>query len=168
MSARTAGDREDYLRPGKRGQEVMDMAFMRWDPLRDLMEFQERMNRLFDETVARTRREEVPPRSIWTPSVDIYETRDEIVIDLELAEIDVDDLAVDVERDVLTIKGERPLSKEAKSAQYHLIERSYGPFSRSFTLPESVDPTGIKGNYRNGVLTLKLPKREPKRIVIEQ
>jgi HSP20 family protein len=144
------------------------MAFIRWDPLRDLMEFQERMNRLFDETGARTRREEVPPRSIWTPSVDIYETRDEIVIDLELAEIDVDDLLVDVERDVLTIKGERPLSKEAKSGQYHLIERSYGPFSRSFTLPESVDPTGIKGNYRNGVLTLKLPKREPKRIVIEQ
>jgi HSP20 family protein len=144
------------------------MAFIRWDPLRDLMEFQERMNRLFDETVARTRREEVPPRSIWTPSVDIYETRDEIVIDLELAEIDVDDLAVNVERDVLTIKGERPLSKDAKPEQYHLIERSYGPFSRSFTLPESVDPTGIKGNYRNGVLTLKLPKREPKRIVIEQ
>ena len=144
------------------------MAFIRWDPLRDLMEFQERMNRLFDVTVARTRREEVPPRSIWTPSVDIYETRGEIVIDLELAEIEVDDLLVDVERDVLTIKGERPLSKEAKSEQYHLIERSYGPFSRSFTLPESVDPTGIKGNYRNGVLTLKLPKREPKRIVIEQ
>ncbi len=143
------------------------MVFIRWDPLRDLMEFQERMNRLFGETVARTRREEMAPRGIWTPSVDIYETRDEIVIALELAEIDVDDLAVDVERDVLIIKGERPLSKEAKMEQYHLIERSYGPFSRSFTLPESVDPTGIKGNYRNGVLTLKLPKREPKRIFIE-
>ena len=144
------------------------MAFIKWDPLRDLMEFQERMNRLFDATVARTRREEALPRSMWTPSVDIYETRDEIVIDVELAEIDVDDLVVDVERDVLTIKGERPLSKEARAEQYHLIERCYGPFSRSFTLPESVDPTGVKGNYRNGILTLKLPKRAPKRIAIEE
>jgi HSP20 family protein len=144
------------------------MAFIRWDPLKDLMEFQERMNRLFDETVARPRREELPPRSIWTPSVDIYETGDEIVIDVELAEIDADDLVVDVERDVLTIKGERPLSKEAKPEQYHLVERSYGPFSRSFTLPESVDPAGIKGNYRNGILTLKLPKRAPKRIAVDQ
>ena len=144
------------------------MAFIRWDPLRDLMEFQERMNRLFDKSVARTRREEVLPRGMWTPSVDIYETVDAIVIDVELAEINIDELVVDVERDILTIKGERPLSTEAKPEQYHLIERSYGPFSRSFTLPESVDPTGIKGNYRDGILTLKLPKRAPKRIVIEQ
>ena len=144
------------------------MAFIRWDPLRDLMEFQERMNRLFDKSVARTRREEVLPRGMWTPSVDIYETVDAIVIDVELAEINIDELVVDVERDVLTIKGERPLSKEAKPEQYHLIERLYGPFSRSFTLPESVDPTGIKGNYRDGILTLKLPKRAPKKIVIEQ
>lgn len=144
------------------------MAFIRWDPLRDLMEFQERMNRLFDKSVARTRKEQVLPRGMWTPSVDIYETVDAIVIDVELAEINIDELVVDVERDVLTIKGERPLSKEAKPEQYHLIERSYGPFSRSFTLPESVDPSGIKGNYRDGILTLKLPKREPKKIVVEQ
>jgi HSP20 family protein len=144
------------------------MAFIRWDPLRDLMEFQERMNRLFDKSVTRTRREEVLPRGMWTPSVDIYETVHAIVIDVELAEINIDELVVDVERDVLTIKGERPLSKEAKPEQYHLIERSYGPFSRSFTLPESVDSTGIKGNYRDGILTLKLPKRAPKKIAIEQ
>lgn len=144
------------------------MAFIRWDPVRDLMEFQERMNRLFDKSMARTRREEVLPRGMWTPSVDIYETVDAIVIDVELAEINIDELVVDVEKDVLTIKGERPLSKEAKPEQYHLIERSYGPFSRSFTLPESVDSIGIKGNYRDGILTLKLPKRTPKRIVIEE
>ena len=144
------------------------MAFIRWDPLRDLMEFQERMNRLFDKSVTRTRREEVLPRGIWTPSVDIYETVDAIVIDVELAEVNIDQLVVDVEKDMLTIKGERPLSKEGKPEKYHLIERSYGPFSRSFTLPESVDPTGIKGNYRDGILTLKVPKRAPKRIVIEQ
>jgi len=147
----------------------MDMTFMRWDPLKDLMEFQERMNRLFDETLARPRREEVLSRSMWTPSVDIHETEDEIVIDVELPEIDVDDLAVDVEKDVVTIKGERSLSREAKPEQYHLVERSYGPFSRSFTLPDSVDPKGIRGSYKNGILTLKLPKRgEPKRIAIEQ
>jgi HSP20 family protein len=145
------------------------MAFMRWDPLRDLMEFQERMNRLFDATVARTRREEVLPKGMWTPSVDIYETRDEVVINVDLPEIDVDDLAVDVERNVLTIKGERPLSKEAKLEQYHLVERPYGPFNRSFTLPGSVDARGIKGSYKNGILTLKLPKREaPRKVAIEE
>jgi len=145
------------------------MAFLRWDPVKDLMEFQERMNRLFDATLPRTRREEALPKGMWTPSVDIYETRGEIVIDVELPEIDVDDLAVDVERGILTIKGERPLSKEAKLEQYYLVERPYGPFSRSFTLPDSVDAKGIKGNYKNGILTLKLPKRkEPKRIAIEE
>ena len=145
------------------------MAFMRWDPLRDLMEFQERMNRLFDVTLARTRREEVLPKGMWTPSVDIYETRDEVVISVDLPEIDVDDLAVDVERNVLTIKGERPLSKEAKLEQYHLVERPYGPFNRSFTLPDSVDARRIKGSYKNGILTLKLPKREaPRKVAIEE
>lgn len=144
------------------------MVFMRWDPLKELMEFQERMNRLFDSTLARTRREEVLQRSTWTPPVDIYETGDEIVMDVELAEVDVDDIVVDVERDVLTIKGERSPSKETKPEQYHLVERSYGPFTRSFALPESVDSGGVRGNYKNGVLTLKLPKKgEPKRIVIE-
>ncbi|UCD71331.1 MAG: Hsp20/alpha crystallin family protein [Syntrophobacterales bacterium] len=144
------------------------MTFMRWDPLKDLMEFQERMNRLFGEPFARTRREEVFTRSIWTPSVDIYETGDEITIDVELPEIDVDDLAVDIEGKTLTIKGERSLSREAKLEQYHLVERSYGPFSRLFTLPDYVDPGGIKGSYKNGILTLKLPKKGPKKIAIEE
>ena len=145
------------------------MAFMRWDPLKDLMEIQERMNRLCDATFGRIRREEALPRSTWTPSVDIYETVDEIVIHVELAEIDVDDLSVDVDEGILTIKGERSLSKEARREQYHLVERPYGPFNRSFTLPDSVDPGGIKGGYKNGILTLKVPKKEePKRIAIEE
>jgi HSP20 family protein len=101
--------------------------------------------------------------------VDIYETVDEIVIHVELAEIDVDDLSVDVDEGILTIKGERSLSKEARREQYHLVERPYGPFNRSFTLPDSVDPGGIKGGYKNGILTLKVPKKEePKRIAIEE
>ncbi len=144
------------------------MAFMRWDPLRDLMEIQDRMNRLFGEPSARARRKEVLSRSMWTPSVDIYETGDEITIDVELAEVDVDDLAVDIEGSTLTIKGERPLGREAKPEQYHLVERSYGPFSRSFTLPALVDSRNIRGTYKNGILTLKLPKREPRRIAIEE
>lgn len=145
------------------------MTFMRWDPLRDLMEFQERMNRLFDETFARTGREEVPSRSVWTPPVDICETRDEIVIEVELPEVNADDLSVDVEGNVLTIKGEKPPSREAKPEQYHLFERSYGPFSRSFTLPHPLDPEEIKGGYKNGILTLRVPKRaKQKRIAIEE
>ncbi|MFB0505910.1 MAG: Hsp20/alpha crystallin family protein [Thermodesulfobacteriota bacterium] len=175
MSARTAGDKEVPLGMTpwglKRGgdEEVMDMAFMRWDPLKDLMEMQERMNRLCDVTFGRTRREDVLPRSTWTPSVDIYETSDEIVIHAELPEIDVDDLSVDVDEGILTIKGERSLSRETRLEQYHLVERPYGPFSRSFTLPDSVDPRGISGGYKNGILTLKLPKKEgAKRIAIEE
>ena len=174
MSARTAGDKEIPLGMTpwglRRGdEEVMDMAFMRWDPLKDLMEIQERMNRLCDVTFGRTRREDVLPRSTWTPSVDIYETSDEIVIHAELPEIDVDDLSVDVDEGILTIKGERSLSRETRLEQYHLVERPYGPFSRSFTLPDSVDPGGIRGGYKNGILTLKLPKKEgPKRIAIEE
>ncbi len=145
------------------------MAFMRWDPLKDLMEIQERMNRLCDVTFGRTRREDVLPRSTWTPSVDIYETKDEIVIHVELPEIDVDDLSVDVHEGILTINGERSLSREARLEQYHLVERPYGPFSRSFTLPDYVDPGGIQGGYKNGILTLKLPKKEgPKQIAIEE
>ena len=145
------------------------MTFMRWDPLKDLMEIQERMNRLYDVTFGRTRREAVPRRSVWTPSVDVYETGDEIVMNVELPEIDVNDLTVDVEKGVLTIRGERSLHKGVEEEHYHLVERSYGPFSRSFTLPGSVDPTGIKGNYKNGILTLELPKKEgPKRITIEE
>ncbi len=145
------------------------MAFMKWDPLKDLMEIQERMNRLCDATFGRIRREDALPRSTWTPSVDIYETVDEIVIHVELAEIDVDDLSVDVDEGILTIKGERSLSKEARREQYHLVERPYGPFNRSFTLPDSVDPGGIKGGYKTGILTLKVPnKEEPKRIAIEE
>jgi HSP20 family protein len=147
----------------------MDMTFMRWDPLKDLMEIQERMNRLCDVTFGRPRAEEVLPRSTWTPSVDIYETGDEIVIQAELPEIDVNDLAVDVREGVLTIRGERSLSREAKLEQYHVVERPYGPFNRSFTLPDSVDPSGIKGSYKNGILILKLPKREgPQRITVEE
>jgi HSP20 family protein len=154
---------------GKGDEEVMDMAFMRWDPLKDLMEIQERMNRLCDATFGRTRREDVLPRSTWTPSMDIYETSDEIVIHVELPEIDVDDLSVNIDEGILTIKGERSLSREAKLEQYHLVERPYGSFSRSFTLPDSVDPGGIKGGYKNGILTLTLPKKEgPKRIAIEE
>jgi HSP20 family protein len=154
---------------GKGDEEVMDMAFMRWDPLKDLMEIQERMNRLCDATFGRTRREDILPRSTWTPSVDIYETSDEIVIHVELPEIDVDDLSVNIDEGILTIKGERSLSREAKLEQYHLVERPYGSFSRSFTLPDSVDPGGIKGGYKNGILTLTLPKKEgPKRIAIEE
>ena len=118
------------------------MVFMRWDPLKDLMEIQERMNRLCDVTFGR-RRGAVLPRGTWTPPVDIYETGDEIFVEVELPEIDVDDLAVDIEGNILTIRGERPLSKETKPEQYHLVERYYGPFSRSFTLPDSVDPGGI-------------------------
>jgi HSP20 family protein len=145
------------------------MPFMRWDPLRDLMEFQERMNRLFDVTFARARREEVPSRSAWTPPVDIYEIGDEIVIDVELPEVNVDDLSVDVEGNVLTIRGEKPPSREANPEQYHLFERWYGPFRRSFTLPYSLDPEEIKGSYKNGILTLRMPKRaKPQRIAIEE
>lgn len=96
----------------------------------------------------------------WSPAVDIYETKTELVLKAEISEIDKKDLDVQVEDNVLTVKGERKLYTEDKRENYHRIERPYGRFSRSFALPNSLDANHIAANYKDGVLTITIPKRE--------
>ena len=134
----------------------------RWEnPFNELMSLQERMNRLFDESMHRGRAggEEDVRRALWSPVVDIFETEGEIVLKAEVPGVEREDIGVDLDQNRLTLRGERRFSDEVARERYHRIERSYGPFTRSFDLPPSIDQEAIKAEYRNGVLTIRLPKR---------
>jgi HSP20 family protein len=146
------------------------MAVIKWDPFRDLNILQDRMNRLFEDTGRGIRRNEEPASTtIWSPAVDIYETEGEIVVQAELPGMERKDIALNLENNVLTIRGDRQFKKETKEDNYHRIERSYGGFSRSFSIPTSVDEDKIRADYKDGVLRIALPKKEqakPKQIQI--
>lgn len=136
------------------------MAIVRWEPFRDLVTFQERMNRLFDEVVRGRREDDLGTRGSWLPPVDIYEKDGELVLKAELADMDQKDIDLRVENNTLTIRGERKMDRETEEESFHRIERSYGAFMRSFTLPATIDQDKIKAEYRNGVLRVTLPVRE--------
>jgi HSP20 family protein len=141
------------------------MAIVRWEPFRDLLSLQERMNRLFDESYRGTNRtgagtDEWALGGSWAPAVDIYEQDGNIVMKAELPGVDPKAVDIRLENNTLTLRGERKLDREVKEDSYHRVERSYGAFSRSFTLPMVVDQGSIKAEYKDGVLKLTLPKRE--------
>ena len=136
------------------------MAMVRFDPFRDLAVLQERMNRLFNDTYGPRREDDLMSRGTWTPAVDIYEVNSELVLKAELPDMRREDIDVSVENSTLTIRGERKLDNEVKQENFHRIERAYGNFVRSFSLPNTVDPAKISAEYKNGVLTVKLPVRE--------
>ena len=116
------------------------MTIVRWDPFRD-----------FGFTAPNT----------WVPPVDIFQTGDhELVLKAELPDMSREDIDITVENFVLTVKGEKKLSHEVKEEQYHHLERRYGTFSRSFSLPQTVDSNRVAAEYKNGVLTVRLPLRE--------
>jgi len=146
------------------------MAIVRWEPFRDLLTSQREFDRLFKEAFSPMAGEtEVSTRS-WAPPVDIYETEDAIVLKAELPGIDAKDVEVRVEDNTLYLKGERKYEKEVKEQNYHRVERSYGSFARSFSLPNSIDAEKVKAEYKDGLLTLTMPKREeakPKTIKID-
>ena len=146
------------------------MAIVRWEPFRDLLTTQREFDRLFKEAFSPMSGEtEVSTRS-WAPPVDIYETEDAIVLKAELPGIDPQDVEVRVEDNTLYLKGERNFEKEVKEQNYHRIERSYGSFARSFSLPNSISADKVKAEYKDGLLTLTMPKREeakPKTIKID-
>jgi HSP20 family protein len=133
----------------------------RWEnPLRDLMLLQERMNRLFEESLQTGRGpEDDMAGSLWHPAIDIFETDDEIVLKAEVPGMEREDIAVDFDQNRLTVRGERRFAADVDRERYHRIERSYGAFSRSFELPRSVRQEEITAEYRNGVLTVRMPKR---------
>jgi HSP20 family protein len=138
-------------------------------PLRELMAIQDRMNRLFETSVRGEGGDEEVETAAWTPPVDIYETKDAIVVTVEAPGMTREQFNVEVKDEVLTIKGDRPFEKDVAREQYHRIERSYGRFRRSFILNSAVQTDRITATYNNGVLEIALPKVEedkPKRIEI--
>jgi len=146
------------------------MAIVRWDPFRDLISIQDRMNRLFEQTLARTREDEGIAASTWTPAVDIYETPDQVVMKAELPGLTREDIEINVRDNTLSLRGQRKFEKDVKEENYLRIERAYGSFQRSFTLPATIQQDKIKAVFRDGVLELTLPKAEearPKQIKID-
>ena len=135
------------------------MAITRLDPFREFATLQDRMNRLFGDVYLRD--EDVTGRPNWIPAVDIYETEhQDLVVNAELPDLTREDIEVTVENHTLTIRGERKLPGDVKEEQFRRVERQYGAFSRSFTLPNTVDASKVAAEYRNGVLTVKLPFRD--------
>jgi HSP20 family protein len=136
------------------------MSIVRYDPFRDLRSLQEEVNRLFTGNLARAFDDEGIARGSWSPHVDIYENKDQIVLEAELPGMKREDFDVSVENNVITLRGERQFEKKDESDNYHRVERAYGSFTRSFTLPNTVSTEGATADYRNGVLRVTLPKRE--------
>ena len=146
------------------------MAVVKWDPLRDLLSIQDRMNRLFEQTLSRSRAEEGIAASTWSPAVDIYETPETIVMKAELPGLSREDIEIHIRENTLTLRGERRFAKDVQQENYLRIERAYGAFQRSFTLPATIQQDKIRAVFRDGDLELTLPKAEeakPKKIAIE-
>ena len=136
-------------------------------PFRGATTLQEQINRVFGDLMGRTGEESnLTP---WAPCVDIYETENELVVKADLPDVNPQDLDIRVENNILTIRGERNFEDKVNEDNYLRIERTYGSFSRSFSLASSVNSEAIKADYQNGVLTLSIPKREeakPKQIKV--
>jgi HSP20 family protein len=135
-------------------------ALMRWDPFRELEEMSDRLHRMVTRPATRTNGKESLTVADWMPTVDISETDGEYVIKAELPEVKKDDVKVTLEDGILTIQGERRREKDEKTTKYHRVERSYGSFARSFSLPDQVDENGVKADYKDGMLNLRIPKSE--------
>ncbi len=145
------------------------MAIIRWDPFRDLMTLREKMNRLFEETFITRGEEKELVSGTWTPSVDIYETENALILSAEVPGIEENDIEIKIENSTLTLHGERKFEKETKEENFHRIERAYGSFHRSFTLPNYVDQDKIKAEHENGILKITMPKKKelkPKKIKV--
>jgi HSP20 family protein len=137
------------------------MSLSHFDPLTNLRVFEDAFSRMLSEPQA---------NRPWSPAVDIYETENELVLKADLPDVDPKDVDVRVENLTLTISGERKFEKSDNEKGFHRIERSYGSFTRSFAIPNTFDTENIAASYKNGVLTVKLPKKEaakPRTIKIE-
>jgi len=153
---------------GEKGGEK-DMAIVRWSPFRDLLGIQQEVNRLFDDLM--TRRAEAGVEGVaWVPAVDVAETEDAVNVKVEAPGVKKDDIKISVVNNVLTIRGEKKMEKETSEENYHRIERVYGSFVRSLELPAEVHADKVKASFKDGVLSIVLPKSEetkPKEIAIE-
>ncbi len=147
------------------------MAIVRWDPFREISDMQDRMGRLLGEFYGRRGADDVMQRGAWVPPVDIYEGGNhELVIKAELPDMQREDIQLTVDNQTLTISGEKKMDAEVKDESCHRIERAYGNFTRSFSLPPTVDTGKVTADYKSGVLTIRLPLREeakPKQIQVK-
>jgi HSP20 family protein len=136
------------------------MNITRFDPFRDLRALQDEVNRLFSTSYARPYGDESFARGVWAPNVDIFENKDEIVLEAELPGMNREDFELTVENNVLTLRGERQFERKNEGENFHRVERSYGTFTRSFTLPQTISPDGVTAEYQNGLLRVVMKKRE--------
>ncbi|MGC1422531.1 MAG: Hsp20/alpha crystallin family protein [Terracidiphilus sp.] len=142
------------------------MPITRWDPFRDVIALQNRVNSLFREM---NEGDNPLTTASFVPAVDIYEDAKKVVLKLEVPGMEEKDLDIRVENNTLTVKGERKLEKDEKEENFHRIERRYGSFYRAFTLPSTVDPENVQASYNAGVLKLELnkkPEAQPKQIKV--
>lgn len=146
------------------------MAIVRWDPFREFATIQGHLNRVLGAEDGHTSADDVMNRGAWLPPVDIYSNGNhDLMIKAEIPDMKKDDIDVTVENNTLTIRGEKKMEENMTEEQFHRVERSYGTFARSFTLPNTVDPNKVQADYKNGVLTITLPFREeakPKQIKV--
>jgi HSP20 family protein len=142
------------------------MALSRWDPFRDLASIQNELNRLFGRTFG----EEETVGAQWVPAVDVYEDQDRFVLSLELPGLTGDDVDISVENSVLTVQGDRSFYRNLRQEDFHRVERRFGSFARSITLPSTANPEAIQASFDAGVLTIEVPKKEeakPRKIQIK-
>jgi HSP20 family protein len=140
-------------------------SVVRFDPFRDITSLRDEMNRLFTRTLG----DGGSGVASWTPAVDVFDTADAIVLRAELPGLTTDDFDIEVDGDVLTLSGERTFEEAVEEGRYHRIERSYGRFARSVTLPQNVKADEISANLDDGVLTVRVPKADevrPRRIAV--
>ena len=146
------------------------MTLVRFDPFREMAVLQDRVNRVFGELSRRNGDDDLMSRGAWVPPVDIFETDTHtLMLRAEIPGLNREDISLKVENNTLTLSGKKQAEKEIKEQQYHRVERTFGSFTRTFTLPATVDTGRIAAEYKNGVLTVTLPLREdakPKQIEV--
>jgi HSP20 family protein len=145
------------------------MPLVKYNPCVDLDDFPTGL-RLFQDSINRLFSEQGATSRPWAPSVDIFETDNELVLKADLPDVKMENIDIQIENGTLTLKGERKFEKDEKNKGFHRIERSYGSFVRYFTLPETVNTENVRAEYNNGVLTITLPKKEvakPKTVKVQ-
>jgi HSP20 family protein len=146
----------------------MNDAITHWDPFRGVTSLQDQVNRLFEGAFVRGRTGQAD-LAAWAPAVDIYEGQNELVAKIDLPGVDEKDIDIRLENNTLTIRGERKFEKSVKEENYLRMERAYGSFTRTFSLPNTISAEAISASYSHGVLTVHMPKREeskPKQVKI--
>ncbi|HAY21302.1 MAG TPA: molecular chaperone [Desulfobacterales bacterium] len=148
----------------------MAKELVKWEPFREVSRLRREMDRVFEDFFGPRRWGLIPWEGEWTPAMDVAETDEQVVVKAEIPGIEPKEINISLTGDVLTVKGEKKSEREEKKENYHLVERSYGAFSRSVTLPAAVDADKIDAKYEKGVLTITCPKKEavkPKQIEIK-